>query len=259
MHDETVRRTERARAEEKGFIAAPFSRVVSWKGLLRPAPPAAILSREEHPLQLDPARGGALQAKGMAVSDESRSRGPENRGCAGGDTGLRFVQAARLHECTPLCFRPAGVGIAGLLYITDSIEDRLKARAQPEVAEQYRLLLLPAAVARGGRKGAAVAALLRRGYVPVPGAAELGVAPGVWSIDAVALDWLAVGLPRLGQRWSSIGRAALDIDAEALPQITVVPAHASLWFREVFRDRGARPRLRVVSQPASCRRALDTP
>jgi hypothetical protein len=74
--------------------------------------------------------------------------------------------------------------------------------------------------------------------VPVPGAREAGLAPHVWAIDATALIWFAVGLPRLGQRGSSIARAALDIDAEALPQITVVPAHVSLRIREELRAEG---------------------
>lgn len=172
------------------------------------------------------------------MNAERRSREPAADGepAATPDSGTAKRRAYT--KALRAAYRLAGVGPAGLLYTTDDIGDLLTAGAQPEVVERYRLLLLAAAVARGGREGAAVTALLRRGYVPVPGVSELGLAPGVWAINSVVLVRLAVGLPRLGQRGSAIARAALDVDAEAQPQVTVVPAHVSLRIRGDLRAEG---------------------
>lgn len=172
------------------------------------------------------------------MNDEPRDRGPET---AGGPVPISASGSSRRRayaNALRAAYRLAGVGPTGLLYTTDDLAHRLTTRAQPEVVERYRLLLVAAGIARGGPEGEAVTALLHRGYVPVPGAMEAGLAPGVWAIDAVALVWLAVGLPRLGQRGSSLARAALDVDAEALPLIRAVPAHVSLRIRKELRAEG---------------------
>lgn len=119
----------------------------------------------------------------------------------------------------------AGFGPTGLLRSDQVARD-------PETVERYRLLLLALAVARGGSDGAAVAAVLRRGYVVVPGTSPDGrVPPGVYPITTPGTVWLGIGLPRLGSPWRAMAHAALAIDVAALPQVHVVSAHASLRIR----------------------------
>lgn len=133
-------------------------------------------------------------------------------------------------------YRLSGLGPAHLLYFSGPHGRGETAR--PETVERYRLLLLAAAVARGGPGGTAVAALLQRGYVTVPEARMPGLPEDVWRIDAPALVWLSGGLPGISRSWRSIARAALVIDVEALPQLDVVPAHVSVWIRAELRAEG---------------------
>lgn len=94
--------------------------------------------------------------------------------------------AAALRAAYPL----AGFGPAGVLRSIDVDPD-------PGTVERYRLLLIAAAVARGGPDGAAVAAVLGRGYVPVPGATARGTLPaGLYPITTPGAVWLGAGLPR---------------------------------------------------------------
>lgn len=94
-------------------------------------------------------------------------------------------------------YRLSGIGPAHLLYFGG--QNGRGATARPETVERYRLLLLAASVARGGPGGAAVVALLQRGYVPVPDARMPGLPEGLWPIDAPALVWLSGGLPGISR------------------------------------------------------------
>ncbi|WP_297970903.1 hypothetical protein [uncultured Amaricoccus sp.] len=124
----------------------------------------------------------------------------------------------------------AGFGPAGVLRSVD---------VDPEIVERYRLLLVAAAVARGGSDGAAVAAVLGRGYVLAPGATTGGKLPAVlYPVTTPSVVWLGVGLPRYGSPWWAIARCARKIDVTALPQVKFVSAHVSLKIRGELRSEG---------------------
>ena len=126
----------------------------------------------------------------------------------------------------------AGCGPAGFLRSSNVDPD-------PETAEKYRLLLIALAAARGGPGGAAVMAVLRRGYVLVPGA-TIGVRlPAVlYPVTAPGVIWMGAGLPRCGSPWRAIVRSAMEIGVAALPQVDVVSAHVSLRIRRELRSEG---------------------
>lgn len=126
----------------------------------------------------------------------------------------------------------AGCGPAGVLRSVDIDPD-------PEIVERYRLLLIAAAVARGGSDGAAVAAVLARGYVLAPGATTRGKLPAIlYPVTTPSVVWLGVGLPRYGSPWWAIARCAREIDVTALPQVDFVSAHVSLKIRRELRSEG---------------------
>ena len=127
-------------------------------------------------------------------------------------TRRRRAYAAALRAARAL----AGFGPNGILRSSDIDPD-------PETIERYRHLLIAVAVARGGSDGAAVVAVLRRGYLVVPGATAGGMLPRhVYPIITPGAVWLGAGLPAQGSPWRAIAGCASEIDASALPRIDVV-------------------------------------
>lgn len=92
---------------------------------------------------------------------------------AGGLDAARFPATSRRRAYTAALRAAralAGFGPTGILRSSDVDPD-------PETIERYRQLLIAVAVARGGSDGAAVVAVLRRGYLVVPGATAGGKLP----------------------------------------------------------------------------------
>lgn len=107
----------------------------------------------------------------------------------------------------------------------------------PSRIERYRWLLVAMGTARGTPGALAIAGLARRGYVLTP-----RISSGAWdpqALDWISFAWFGAGLPwRRDRRWRAMERAALEIDASALPPLDVVSAHVSLAIRRELRRQG---------------------